>query len=657
MSIGLRRAARLVAAAFFFLESGIVPAASVAELTALASRSTFEVVLPKNEPAHVSYEKPLPLELLPFAERNDRFWSIGTAFAITPDLFVSNAHVLTASLGSPLAQPHLRDADGKTYPVERVVKFSLHEDFIVFRAKGAPAATPLPAERQVAVGARVFAVGNALGEGVVVRDGLLTSMTPEEQDGRWRWLRFSAAASPGNSGGPLLDEEGRVVGVVTARSAGENLNYALPISLVLDGSERAATIDVRSSFGLPVLRQQMVAEFKDEFRLPAPWADFSRQLQDAGDRQYKANEQKLLELHAGDLPPAARSGRLLAELDRESYLAFIAQQTDDSWGLTGPTGVEDTDLDGATLRTGRFGGTITYQFFQDDDVSDPEVHRDGKAFMDRLLKGIGLPRVIGTQAVRVTSLGKPAGESLHADRFGRIWQQREWALGFADLNVVTLTLPTPDGYVGLLQLTSAAGQVATVAGLRLMADYVHAIYDGSVRHWEHFLARKELVPSFLRDLQFGKQEATVLSLPRLDVNVDGSLLALTPESTLSVFTGYDARDGRLIARPAGFFVQLAPDDEDSWFGVLAQVRPGSDAGQDVQRRWRQMGARTGEFDGRPKSEQDRSRFWAAGVLGDPEGDIQYELIVSLKERSLTPRQVAERFELLKSGLHLHTEDR
>ncbi len=657
MSVGLRRVARLLAAAFIFLQTGIVPAASVAELTAIASRSTFEVVLPKNEPAHVSYEKPLPLELLPFAERNDRFWSIGTAFAIAPDLFVSNAHVLTASLGSPLGQPHLRDADGKTYPVDRVVRFSLHEDYIVFRAKGAPAATALPAERQVAVGARVFAVGNALGEGVVVRDGLLTSMTPEEQDGRWKWLRFSAAASPGNSGGPLLDEEGHVVGVVTARSAGENLNYALPISLVLDGSERAATIDVRSSFGLPVLRQQMVAEFKDEFRLPASWADFSRQLQDAGDRQYRANEKKLLELHAGDLPPAARSGRLLAELDRGKYLAFIAQQADDSWGLTEPTGVEDTVLDGATLRTGRFGGAVTYQFFQDNEVSDPEVHRNGKAFMDRLLKGIGLPRMVGTQAVRVTSLGKPAREQLHTDRFGRIWQQREWALGFADLDLVTLTLPTPDGYVGLLQLSSTAGRFTTVSGLRLMADYVHAIYDGSVGQWEHFLAHKELVPSFLRGVQFGQDKATVLSLPGLDVDVDGSLLALRPGSTLSVFTGYDARDKRLVARPAGFFVQLAPDDEDSWFGVLAQVRPGNDAGQDSQRRWRQMSARTGDFDGRPKAEQDRSRFWVTGVLGDPEGSIQYELIVSLKEKSLVPRQVAERLEMLKSGLHFRSEGR
>src|SRR5205823_2232592 len=80
----------------------------------------------------------------------------------------------------------------------------------------------------------VMAVGNALGEGIVIRDGLYTSQTPEVQDGRWQWLRFSAAASPGNSGGPLLDGVGRVIGLIEAKSPNENLNYALPIANILD---------------------------------------------------------------------------------------------------------------------------------------------------------------------------------------------------------------------------------------------------------------------------------------------------------------------------------------------------------------------------------------------------------------------------------------
>src|SRR5581483_8096915 len=86
----------------------------------------------------------------------------------------------------------------------------------------------------------VYAVGNALGTGVVIRDGLYTSDTPEDENGRWKWMRFSAAASPGNSGGPLLDQDGKVIGVVLMKSPNENLNYALPIGEVLNATSSMA---------------------------------------------------------------------------------------------------------------------------------------------------------------------------------------------------------------------------------------------------------------------------------------------------------------------------------------------------------------------------------------------------------------------------------
>ena len=115
----------------------------------------------------------------------------------------------------------------------------------------------------------VFAVGNALGEGVVIRDGLLTSLTPEDQDGRWKWLRYSAATSPGNSGGPLLNAAGEVVGVVIGKSPGENLNYALPIEHVLAAANEART-DLRFPLRVPVLRDSVIAKY--DFTLPVATA-------------------------------------------------------------------------------------------------------------------------------------------------------------------------------------------------------------------------------------------------------------------------------------------------------------------------------------------------------------------------------------------------
>src|SRR5262249_51241338 len=154
----------------------------------------------------------------------DHYWSIGSAFAIGPNTYVTAAHVLTLGISSQFGEPALRDSGGHVYAIKQILKFSAHEDFAVFTVAGPPDAPALATTDLRSVDEVVFAVGNALGEGVVIRDGLLTSETPEDQSGRWKWLRFSAAASPGNSGGPLIDESGKVIGVVRAKSPNENLN-------------------------------------------------------------------------------------------------------------------------------------------------------------------------------------------------------------------------------------------------------------------------------------------------------------------------------------------------------------------------------------------------------------------------------------------------
>lgn len=662
MNGGMCRMTRWQRLALLLAWALVVPAAAsartVAELSELARAATFEVVLPKVEPDQVTYEKPLPLELLPFTERNDSFWSIGTAFAIAPDMFVSNAHVLMSGMGSALGHPHLRDAEGRVFKIDRILKFSLHEDFIVFRAGAARAAQALVPGAEPAVGAKVYAAGNALGEGVVVRDGLLTSLTPEDQDGRWKWLRFSAAASPGNSGGPLLDETGNVLGVVTARSQGENLNYALPIQRVLAASQAAGSIDMRASFGVPILRQQMVTELKVALPLPVSWDAFSRAMLEIDAREHAANQARLLDLHAAELPPGSGSQRLLAKLDRDRRFALISQQPDDSWGLTAPENTEDTELaDGEYLQIGSFAGVYGFKWEYADEGNLPlPPPRDSRMFMDGLLKGLKLPRIIGPQAIRITSLGDPQGESLHTDRFGRIWQLRHWSLGYTDLQIVTLALPTPTGYVGLVQPATAAGHASVVSSLQLLADYLHASYSGSARQWQRFMVQQDLYPSLLRDVRFDAREDTQVRLTGLDVRIPATLLSLADHSQLNLYIGYASNDGRLLARPAGITLEERPGDEHSWVGVWAQPRPGEQAGTELQKRWHEMTARGTQYDGKPGHNPEHTAFWTVSALGDPDAGLQYEVTLSLREPSLLPREVSRRRDALHDGLTFRKEN-
>ncbi len=155
---------------------------------------------PEKDP--LTYEKPLPLELLPYIERTDAYQAVGTAFALGSNTYVTAAHVLLAGMDSQYGSPALRRTDGSVYAIDRILKFSSYQDFVVFSVQIDPAPPGLDTNQQPQIDDPVMAVGNALGEGIVIRDGLYTSATAEEQDGRWKWIRFSAAASPGNSGGP-----------------------------------------------------------------------------------------------------------------------------------------------------------------------------------------------------------------------------------------------------------------------------------------------------------------------------------------------------------------------------------------------------------------------------------------------------------------------
>jgi serine protease Do len=200
--------------------------------------STFEVVQLKPPEGDVVYERPLPMDMMPYQQRTDAYRSVGTAFAVGPNQYVTAGHVIALGIGSQFGPPALRDAGGKVYQIDRVLKYSEHEDFVVFSLGDPPQhAKYLKAGPKPAPNDAVFAVGNALGEGVVIRDGLYTSESPEELDGKWNWLRFTAAASPGNSGGPLVNSHGQLLGVVLRKSPSENLNYALAIAQVLNSQE------------------------------------------------------------------------------------------------------------------------------------------------------------------------------------------------------------------------------------------------------------------------------------------------------------------------------------------------------------------------------------------------------------------------------------
>ena len=101
-------------------------------------------------------------------------------------------------------------------------------DLAVIRISAKPAgARPLwqaPRTRPPRAGDQLLLLGSPYGLYGTVTTGIVSRVTG-------RAIQTDAAANPGNSGGPALDKEGHVVGVLVA-GGGENINFAVPIRLV-----------------------------------------------------------------------------------------------------------------------------------------------------------------------------------------------------------------------------------------------------------------------------------------------------------------------------------------------------------------------------------------------------------------------------------------
>ena len=141
----------------------------------------FEVTVPKLEDTNIKYERALPFDRLPFAMRNDKYISIGTAFRIGPRRFVSAQHVFGAQSSSLWTDFSLRSPNGDIVKLGKFTRYSTDRDLVEFEVdEPLRDAAVLETTNETYLGEQVFVVGNAQGEGISFRVGSLASYTPEE---------------------------------------------------------------------------------------------------------------------------------------------------------------------------------------------------------------------------------------------------------------------------------------------------------------------------------------------------------------------------------------------------------------------------------------------------------------------------------------------
>lgn len=200
----------------------------------------------------------------------DRVSKIGTGFIVDPNgIIITNQHVVSETTASYIVITE----DGKQYNVIEIVRDD-NNDIAVLKidAKNLKA-IELGDSDNLLVGQTVIAIGTPLGEYAgSVTTGVISGLNRSVRTSSgWfgsttkvyeNVIQTDAAVNPGNSGGPLINTEGKVVGVNFATSSGaDNISFALPINIV---KQRLNEYRTYGKFIKPYLgvSYQMISEYE-----------------------------------------------------------------------------------------------------------------------------------------------------------------------------------------------------------------------------------------------------------------------------------------------------------------------------------------------------------------------------------------------------------
>jgi len=163
--------------------------------------------------------------------------ALGSGFIITPDGYVvTNDHVVQGETKiSVVLFEKGKDGTLNKRIVDnvKIVATNAYEDLALLKLEGEKdlPITYLGESDDVRVGQPCYAIGNPHGLDRSVSEGIVSTLN-RAMGGRTH-LQITAAVNPGNSGGPLFNLKGQVIGVVDLKLMfSEGLNFAIPVDRV-----------------------------------------------------------------------------------------------------------------------------------------------------------------------------------------------------------------------------------------------------------------------------------------------------------------------------------------------------------------------------------------------------------------------------------------
>ena len=241
---------------------------------------------------------------------------LGTGFAIAPDGLIATAwHVIGDG-----REIRIELQDGRKLPVAEVYASSSQLDLAILRVESLNLPTlPLALEDRTPQGREIVALGHPEGFRNAIVSGVISGY--QEIDGI-EMLQLAMSIERGNSGGPVLDRQGRVVGIVTRKSAlQDKLGFAIPVRL-LRGLQAEPN-------PIPMARWATIGALDERFWQPVlggNWRQRAGRILVSGEG--KSFGGRTLCLHQAPLPQLPCDVRTSVRLDDEQGAAGLVFHSD-----------------------------------------------------------------------------------------------------------------------------------------------------------------------------------------------------------------------------------------------------------------------------------------------------------------------------------------
>ncbi|GHU56386.1 serine protease [Spirochaetia bacterium] len=468
----------------------------------LVNTAVFEVVVEKYQNDPTVYERELTWEMVPYVIRTDKYESIGTAFAVSETELITAFHVINLGLESKVHDRYfIRDSGGKVNEVDQITAGSKERDFLVFTVKDRTFADYFEVEEYFETSDPVFSIGNAYGEGIVIRNGLILGTVPEDEAGRWNRLKSSADVNPGNSGGPLVTQSGKAVALVTHKL--DNILYSIPASVILETNRSELQYRSRTSYGHLILANTSNRVFETTIPLPGHYKSIQNQIV----RAVREDSERAMEALFEAAPEYLTGPNNLYLLNTSVSSTFpqmeFVDKNNNNWVLSNLQIKNYTLPDDGNIALSSLTNFDIYKITRPRSVSLKQIDTEPRYILDTILQNIRWERTLArNDKYRILSYGDPMEVSEYRDALGRSWITAAWLVEFDDSVIIMYILPLPDGPALITTHQASSRWQEYEWDLQKLCDHIQTAYSATFEGWDEFIALNPSVPGFLEDSKF-----------------------------------------------------------------------------------------------------------------------------------------------------------